>query len=104
MKICPDCNNKLTSVDTRGLFAFENRSLRVSWFIGFTFVIIVFSALILVLLHEDFYSIAFLIYFPSAFMLLHRVYKGKLDTIIYECTNCKSRFKGQNLEKFRYGG
>ncbi len=104
MKKCPDCNNELKGVDTRGIFAFEKRSLRISWFIAFTFIIIVCSALILVLLPEAMHSIASLIYFPLAFFLLYKIYKQKLDTIIYECISCKKRFKGQKLEKFSYSG
>ncbi len=104
MNSCPDCNNELKGVDTRGIFAFENRSLRIFWFIGFTFIILVCSALILVLLPKSFHSITSLIYFPLAFFLLYKVYKRKLDTIIYECVSCKKRFKGQKLENFSYSG
>jgi len=103
MKNCPNCNNKLTGIDTRGVFAFENRSSRVGWFIAFTFIIIVCSAFILVLLPKATHSIALLLYYPLAFYLLYKIYKKKLNTIIYECTICKNRFKGETLEDFNYG-
>ncbi len=70
----------------------------------FIFLIIVWSALILVIVPKSFQSIALLIYYPTAFLLLHRVYNKKLDTIIYECTSCKKRFKGEKLENFSYSG
>jgi uncharacterized Tic20 family protein len=103
MNKCPDCNNELKGIDTRGVFAFESRTLRITWVISFTFIIIVCSALILVLLPESAHSIASLIYFPVAFFLLYKTYQRKLDTVVYECVGCKERFKGKKLEKYRYG-
>jgi hypothetical protein len=104
MDNCPNCNNKLKAVDTRGIFPFENRASRVRWLTVFSLLIVLWSALILVLVPEDYQSIALLIYYPLSFAILIKLYKTKLDSIIYECISCKNRFKGQKLTKFSYSG
>ncbi len=103
MDSCPNCNAELKAVDTRGIFPFESRTSRVRWIVVFSFLIIVWSALILALVPEAYQSIALLLYYPLSFALLFKLYKSKLDSIIYECTSCKDRFKGQKLVKFSYG-
>jgi hypothetical protein len=102
MESCPNCNSKLKAVDTRGIFPFEGRASRVRWLIVFSFLIIIWSALILVLVPEKYQSIALLIYYPLSFAILIKLYKTKLNSIIYECVSCKNRFKGQKLTKFSY--
>ena len=104
MGSCPICNNELKAVDTRGIFPFESRASRARWLVVFSFLIIIWSALILVVLPEKYQSIALLIYYPLSFAMLIKVYKTKLNSIIYECISCKNRFKGQNLTKFSYSG
>ena len=103
MTKCPDCNTELKAVDSRGMFPFETRASRVRWVIVFSFLIIVWSALILVLIPEGYQSITLAIYFPLSFFLLYKIYNSKLDSIIYECASCQNRFKGQKLVKFSYG-
>jgi len=104
MESCPNCNNELKAVDTRGIFPFESRVSRVRWLMVFSLLIIVWSALILVLVPEGYQVIALLIYFILSFSILIKFYKMKLDSIIYECIGCKNRFKGRKLTKFSYSG
>ena len=102
MDKCPNCNNKLKAVDTRGIFPFESSASRVRWLTVFSFLIVIWSALILVLVPEEYQSIALIIYYPLSIAILIKLYMTKLDSIIYECITCKNRFKGQKLTKFSY--
>ena len=97
MNNCPHCNKELKAIDTRGIFPFESRASKVRWVIVFSFLIIVWSALILVLIPKAYQSIALLVYYPLSFSLLYKLYNSKLNSIVYECTSCKDRFKGKNL-------
>jgi len=49
---------------------------------------------------EEAKSIALVVYYFLAGILIYKSYKNK---IIYECSGCKNKFKGRALEKFNYG-
>jgi len=104
MNVCTNCKNEVKAVDTLGVFPFHTRGSRIRWVVVFGLLIIVWSALILVLIPKVYQSIALLTYYPLAFYLLHKVYKSKQKSIIYQCENCNNKFKGKNREKFSYAG
>jgi hypothetical protein len=103
MKKCPDCNNNLMGVDTRGMFAFEKRAARIFWLISFVFLVLLWSILIQKIVPETFRPIALVIYYSLGAILIYKTYNSNKNKIIYECISCKKKFKGNALTQFNYG-
>jgi len=102
MKRCPNCNENIVAIDTIGLFRFENKGSRVRWVLGFSFLILVWSALIPIFFSQPYRLVLLVIYYIFACGFLYRIYLNKLDSIVYGCENCSKKFIGRKLSIFTY--
>jgi DNA-directed RNA polymerase subunit RPC12/RpoP len=102
MNKCSKCNSPLFSVDTLSVFSFEKRATRMFWLIFSVFLIVLWSGLVLKLAPESAKSIALLIYYTLGILAVYKLYRNNLNKVIYECSKCKTRFKGNSPEPFIY--
>ena len=102
IKKCLNCNKELEAIDTVGIFRFENKWSRVRWIIGFSFLVLVWSVMIPILVPQPYQSALLLIYYFLSYGFLYKLYKKKLDSIVYNCKSCNKKFIGRTLLDFEY--
>ena len=103
MKACPDCNSELRAVDTLGIFPFHSTASKIRFFVMLVFLVVVWSALVLVLVPKDLHAISLIAFYGVSILLIYKISKSKIESIVFECSECHQRFKGSNLVRFRYG-
>lgn len=102
MLSCPKCKSHLQGIDTLGIIAFEKGMLRVIWLVVTCFLVFLWSVLVLILVPESIRSGIFIMYYLLSGAFVYKLYKKKLNSVIYECDGCKARFKGPDLTEFEY--
>lgn len=81
---------------------FDKKASKVTWLIVSIFLILIWSILVVKLVPESIRGFGLLIYYALGLLLVHKLYKRNLEKVIYECADCKTRYKGSSPEEFSY--
>ena len=100
---CPDCKNTLIPVDTLGIFPFHSTAQRIRFVVMSALLAVVWSVLVIVLVPENLLVISLLAFYAASVLLIHRIYRSKRESVVFECSECRQKFKGSSPIKFSYG-
>jgi len=102
MKTCPNCNNELKAIDSKGIFFFQKRASRIYWVFSAIFLGLVWSILIPKITPESISNYALVVYYIIITILIIKLYKSNMSKVIYECVGCKNKYSNNPLKLFNY--